>query len=351
MAYPLIILGAGASYDSLDETQYNLNSGELYNFRPPLTNGIFELSRFGSFINKQAEISSLATFINSRVPRRMTFEEALYDVEANIVSSNEDRYKWLIAVRFYIADLFNEISKRYSQKVNNYGYIIDRLNDYCSGCGIIVNFNYDLLLECNIPSIIDATDITSYISSRIKVIKIHGACNWSVFAKSITSPNGGIQAYPFFIEHAPAICRQVIEKPHYIINPPGWNYTQNVRSFQQNVYLPAVAIPIAKKSGIYVCPESHITSLTEELRKIDRILIIGWKAGDSFLLDLIKSSLPKPTQTWVVNKNANQENINKRYSSIPNLHINGIFSDGFNQFILDGRIDDFLRAPSMNIMS
>ena len=55
---------------------------------------------------------------------------------------------------------------------------------------------------------------------------------------------------------------------------------------------PALALPLNEKDD-YICPLNHVQTLERALPSIDRVLIIGWSAGDPMLLEILKNNLPK----------------------------------------------------------
>ena len=76
-------------------------------------------------------------------------------------------------------------------------------------------------------------------------------------------------------------------------------YVQNSSEGGEFHRFPALAVP-AGETKTFVCPNSHIEVLKKELAKTDRILVIGWKAGDPHLLNLIKECVTQPTSLFIV---------------------------------------------------
>src|SRR3990167_963007 len=75
-------------------------------------------------------------------------------------------------------------------------------------------------------------------------------------------------------------------------SPPIHEKEFNINSERKHFCLfPALAIPLIGKHK-YICPERHIRELEQNLKKVDRILIIGWRAEDPALLETIKRYLP-----------------------------------------------------------
>ena len=71
---------------------------------------------------------------------------------------------------------------------------------------------------------------------------------------------------------------------------------------EQFLLLPALAVPLRTKAT-FVCPPDHIEKLRSELSKVDRIVSVGWKAGEPHFLDLL-GVIEGPARLIVVNRSA-----------------------------------------------
>lgn len=143
MAYPLIIFGAGASYDYSSE-------GKV----APLTNHLVNKEFLHSdLLEKYKGVGNLLSDIVQQVRiRNRNFEEILTEIKEHTKGSKEMRAHF-VALEFYLKDLFERISKpadltRNAHQINNYRIIINRINTYAEGRALIATFNYDTLLEC-----------------------------------------------------------------------------------------------------------------------------------------------------------------------------------------------------------
>lgn len=292
MAYPLIILGAGASFDYIEQNKYPERFHDLFNkFKPPLSNNIFDAVKFIDFIDRYSPYTTeIGSYINNRIAGgKITLEQCLTDIRYNKISKNPEISKQIVSLLFYLADLFSAVSREYFVSHNNYTDLLFRIKAN-GGKACFVNFNYDLLLEKNLKFGLEPTDtINDYVSGQIKVIKIHGACNW-FYGRPVIG-HSKRASYNYALSDAQVILDRSNQEYNIVINNP-----TNCRDLSYEgtepeikVFHPAIAIPIQSK--VYVCPESHIQILKDKLKQVDRVIIIGWKAADPFLVELLKEEL------------------------------------------------------------
>jgi hypothetical protein len=109
-------------------------------------------------------------------------------------------------------------------------------------------------------------------------VKPHGSINWQRLVRVPAS------------EGSPE--RLIQEAGHYQTTD---DFTLRSGSSTGKAGLPAVAVPTLRKS-IFECPPIHLQVLQEQLPKVDRVLVIGWRAQEETFLDLIREHGPN----WVV---------------------------------------------------
>lgn len=354
MAYPIIILGAGASRD------YALSSDndEKKLFRPPVTSELFDMEISDKFLGFNPEVSILASrVINETNNGEQSMEECLTKIKNN---KNEKQFIQLIGLQFYLQDLFREISNNYYRDKNNYKHLIDVIrssNEIRGAC--IVNFNYDLLLERELPYHPIKTIDSLIRDDEIKVIKIHGAYNWGYVFKDLTLEHAFEGNSREFIkqrlqELAPLnngilfkhpLNRDKKRNDRYLKEDQVYKYMENVEDESETRYFsPAVAVPLTNKS--WVCPDEHTEELKTALEETDRILIIGWSANDSMLLDLIKQKFEKRDNKPIIYiVSADEESaieIKKKMKDIiPDSFIKTSNKKGFAKFMGSEECDKF----------
>lgn len=343
MSYPLIIFGAGASFDCVQEEYENtrIRDGNFLvpksKYKPPLTEALFR-EEFIEYLNKYKNVASLA----SGVPRSSNenFEEYLTRIQNEIAPKNEERYKQLVQLRYYLSELFKKITDAYYCSINNYDALLNTVKD--NSGGIFINFNYDLLFEKNIESIFNGKTIDSYIADKdIKVIKIHGAYNWVNIIDHLpsNSENNNI-----VLDKAKDIHTQLNDendqKHIYLSDDRNGDMvaTNETGDKFYPITVPAIAIPISEKKN-YICPESHIESLKASLGKIDRILIIGWKAGDQFIVNFINENLSGKSMPLGIVSPSGAIEISEKF---PDFDYR-LYEKGFTQFIKEGDFTDFMK--------
>lgn len=306
MSYPLIIFGAGASVDYIHPRQ---RLTTLEKFRPPITNDLFRKD-FNDIINDFAEIGDLPGTVEGVVTSGGSLEELLSGLLLK-TTQNPDRKRELIAFRFYLQRLFQEISANYGHRAsNNYSGLIGLIKDnFKESC--IVNFNYDLLLE---EALGIGESIESYINGPIKVIKVHGSCDWvHCFRPSHKiGYEDLIKPYDFLVENPEYIdeLAKNIDRGIYVRKKCIKREYKEVSSNDLIYYYPAIALPLSHKDS-FSCPGSHIVELEEAMKQADKVMIIGWKAGDDKLIGMMKQYMTKEIPATIVAGNQDDCNFIK----------------------------------------
>lgn len=350
MGYPLIILGAGASFDCQDNSTFG-DAHILNDWHPPLTNSIFDTKRFYDILKRyQPQVTNLASYINNRLKGgKLTFEEILTDLRKNKTNSNSDLIQQLVALRFYLADLFYAISDKYYRMVNNYQTLIQLIN----GSGrqaCIVNFNYDLLFEKAFFQSMPKS-VNNYIKDEIKIIKLHGACNWFYDRKingwePKSSYEFAMVGAQYILGNEEAIYPIIIKDVENSHDLPSVN---NNDPTTKNTYLPAIALPLESKVS-YVCPDDHVDALKQCIAKADRIVMIGWKAGDPYLVDLLNSELKENALPIAIACGANsKDTILEKLGTSLNKQVKIIDEGGFSSFLNSDRCEEFLNLETSKL--
>lgn len=351
MAYPLIILGAGASYDSIDIEQYSGTNkkAELDRYKPPLTNQLFSHSRelFQNLLTKYSRVNSLAGEVLPRLADGKTFEEILQSLLDSHKEGTENRQervvKELISLNYYLSDLLFEISNNFFEGDNNYIRLVTEMHNNLIK-SYVINFNYDLIFERSASK--DLSDIDAYISGDVKILKVHGACNW-VYEPVTVFGNTHSHAESFFADKADQYFNFFVGKKILIHKPT--NYMEKAKGqFGEEVthaFMPALALPLNKKSQ-EVCPKNHLDEFERNIESFDRVIIIGWRGTDDFIIKKLKEKLgDKKLTTFVIANKPNvhgsdeikkvKEEIKKQYSGVPQLIMQdeNIFLEGFSTFM------------------
>ena len=360
MSYPVIIFGAGASFDSIEDLGRfsETRQSELKNWRPPLTNDIFDRSRFDSLIDKYHEAKYFDGEI-FRINENYSLEDLLTDIQEKRAVNEPAWYARLMSLRLYLQQLFTEITKHYFDRSGNYYRLLSELELYSGSKACFVNFNYDLLLERSVfdeKTMANMTNVDEYVEGKIKIIKIHGACNWfRASGQGHKEDADFLSGREYLSQNAKTILQ--IENHTGEVNPQlpapviknapvDWDFYEPTTfgGFKNMVkyFVPDLALPLHKKRD-FVCPESHIQVLKKELGMADRIIIIGWKAADEFLLGLLKETLSGGNKPIFVVSHTSSEEVAARLKKDYQLRAVPI-SMGFSEFIRTERCKKVLSA-------
>ena len=288
MAYPLIIFGAGASYDFS-------HIGKAGDVAPLTKNLADEKFHHTDLIGKYEGVGSLLSDIIHQVKNGKNFEDVLSD-KSNRAQGSTQLLANLSALYFYLETLFERIStpndlNRRIHLANNYHIILDRIHEHAEGKALVATFNYDTLFENSLPRGSAPNSMQDYISGGIKIIKLQGSHDWSyvqpVSTEDLQYAKDGFELWM----KNPNVFDNFHIKGH---NPRHKNELKTAADNRigdvHYLQLPALALPLTGKDR-YVCPESHTQALERALPEVDRVLIIGWRAGDPLLLKMLKKHL------------------------------------------------------------
>ena len=233
----------------------------------------------------------------------------------------QDRQQ-LIALQFYLKDFFQKVSGGY-YNYNHYKVLKDKiLKSKATAC--VVNFNYDTLFENSIGGS-KWEEIDHYIRGNIKVVKVHGSCNWSyVLKKDVEDDNRyGISDSYEYLKEYPATVLQNMYHDKRIAQSSS---TSSIHQF------PVIAIPTFNTKQFF-CPDHHISELKVAMHQIDRVLIIGWKAGDIHLIKMMEDNITQPVAIAVVGgSRAGIKEVRDKLSNIKNATFS-MEVVGFSNFI------------------
>jgi hypothetical protein len=357
----MVILGAGASYDSAQAYRPVLpRGGGQQNFgtsapppvdepwRPPLAKDLF-LDRhqiLSEIVTKYKKLTHILPYL--REPSRGRSVEEVLESFKEESKNNEERQRELVSVRFYLCDFLHKVSDEWNKRtdgVTNYAPLIgdilrfNRNNEEVC----LVTFNYDLLLESALYTFDFKRRLPEdHLDSHpiLKLFKLHGSVNWS---RLVNGQHGNRLQPQHLIEQAPTI--QLSDK--FVLANATNSY--EMHTFGEPIF-PAIAIPVQTKSDDYFeCPRAHLAYLATMLDSVTKILIIGWQAREAHFLQMLRNKLPRLGQLMVVGANATDAErillyfageIDKGMAS-RNCFIG---QGGFTDFVVNQEGDDFFKA-------
>ncbi len=329
MSNSVIIIGAGASFDYIPNNDIRRDGS----YQPPMANGLFS-RQFERFINLFPEVYGLSAGVATAIRNGSGLEDYLLKVQG-FAAKNKDRQQQINAMSFYLQKLFREVTINFgNQSSNNYTSLVNYIKD-SGGNTTVINFNYDLLFEEAVGYQFDKVD--SYIANPIKIIKVHGAYNW---IKILSDEHGYLHeignSYKFLMQE-PWYLTRIKPSDDTIYIRDVYQQTVNSREFY---YYPIIAIPVTGKNT-FVCPEKHILSMTNALQEADKLLIIGWKAADSYLIKIMEEVIKKSLNTTVVSGTEKGiKEIQGRLSHIKNISF-GPTVTTFSSFVGSSACEDF----------
>lgn len=333
----MVIFGAGASYDSWSSFPPEQKPRTSDIFRPPLAKELFlpyEPYREKSEVYIRCQ--PLIPFLESRDNVEEILERFSIEAEQDI-----ERRRQLLALQFYIRGIIvacQESWLRTTHRMTNFRTLLDQVPRLPEVC--FVTFNYDLMLENALHAIdVQFPDIGSYVSvTKFNLFKLHGSIDWITWR---SAQNTNVRS-----ANQPSEADLIRAAPRPggggLITKGGARPPQNIVQELYHYY-PALAIPTLSKSG-FVCPAEHVEVLEKSIPKIDKIAIVGWRAGERNFLDMLAKGLPSGVE--VIAACGNEQAAKDTLGNIENAGIRVRKSTaepgGFTEFVLNRRIESFL---------
>ncbi len=344
----LVILGAGASYDSAPSRPPNNGNYSSLPNRPPLTDDLFgNRAYFGQVMQKYHDCLDIAPRLR-HLQDGVSLESVLqlYQSEA---SEDLVRVQQLAAVRYYLQEILTVCPNQWiaeSHDMFNHRTLLDDIRHWRKNEERVcfVTFNYDTIIDSAlIRAGFPLADLSQYISREFMLIKLHGSVNWG---RVVASPlTGGI------LQHPDLVATELISRSgssnisqEYVMTsgtPPASQENRGI--------FPALAIPVESKLE-FECPQDHIEALKSFLPHVTKVLSIGWRATEKPFLDLLKDGLKTPAPHIMIVNGGTDQAQTPANNLLHVLQPAGIrarynmLDVGFTDFILRGRGRELLSA-------
>jgi hypothetical protein len=333
----MVILGAGASFDSAHERP-PVAVHDLSDSRLPLANQLFE-ERYAGFIKPYPAIVPAI----SRLREGRPVEPELFKMQEE-AKTNPNRAAQVLGIRFYLRDLITTYTSGWlagRQRVTNYARLVDdveawRLANPTRRSQITyVPFNYDTLLEDGFETALGIRfpTMASYVEYRhATILKPHGSTNWL----------HQVQPLPrLTADDVNGMIRRAIE-----IYPVASIFsTGEANIFPGYPSIPAIAIPVDQKSK-FELPETHLSVLRERLGQTDKFLIIGWRGTEKHFTDLLREyAALRKVAFHIVAANETEAKATWQslgISSTEAIKVECSTRPGFSDFITSGALQAFL---------
>ena len=293
----LVILGAGASYDSAPD---HPPSGRFIADRPPLANDLFAMRpEFQADLDKYPECHPIVHRLRPVQDRAIETELERLQSEG---ATNPFRHRQLAAVRYYLRRMLFRCEAiwvtAHARGITNYLALIDWIRQHTETALPVcfVTFNYDTLLERCLHEIdVKFDQIDDYVANpNVRVVKLHGSVNW---VHEIETP---ILATATRAEDK--IVAEVVHRAPDLQIRPEYTRVDGLPVFVDpsgRALFPALAIPVVSKQR-FECPDAHVDTLREFLPRVRKILIVGWRGTETRFLELLRNHMAHPATTLAV---------------------------------------------------
>jgi hypothetical protein len=279
----MVIFGAGASFDSLPPTSWPSGMGDTEReSQPPLTKDLFAPRR--SFVGIMSSLA-YAPVIVARLRNVAVLDGDIEEAVQELVERVHDDppiARQLMALRYYLQSVLGTCSTQWlglSGGASNYVDLLELIRRYRGTRNVlVVSFNYDTLLENAWATTLGnpLRRIEDYIAGAGGwwLLKPHGSVNWS---RVLDRPRSVDPSKIIGIADTLDLDGPIVVASSITTN---------------QMQIPAIAVPTTSKS-LFECPPSHISTLKRALPTVDRVLTVGWKAGEEEFLDLCRDLLPQ----------------------------------------------------------
>ncbi len=337
----MVVFGAGSSYDSFP----SLPAPKKMIYRPPIAKELFEpRDYFIQIVSRFEACQPIIPFV--RHPRTGASVEQVLEELQNEGEQRPERYRQLAAIRHYLQFIISHCDEQWSggitKGVTNFKTLLDEIEQVRKPeervC--LVTFNYDTLLERNLPSIgIRITSLDDYVSNQdYKLIKLHGSVNWGREVETPIDKFGQRDEWSITHELIDRAAELNISRRYRLVD--GLPVARLVK--EGVVLFPAVALPVERKRD-YECPDEHLDVLHRFIPEVTKLLVIGWRGTEYHFLQMLAEKLRKDLRVMVVSGDDASEVILRLQQAGVGGHFSA-FDRGFTQFILERNVIDFLRG-------
>ncbi len=286
----LIIVGAGASFDSIAARPLGEFSRRYLSSRPPLADELFLSNELhDSIVEKFPQCRPILPYLQ-HLPADVSLEQVLQQLQEETTHDHE-RLRQMAAIRYYLQVLIERYGREWSKEAagaTNYITLIDQIrrSRLADEAVCLVTFNYDLMLDWALQSVgIFIRTLQDYVERPdFKLFKVHGSTNWG---REIVGEIRSLSR-----DSRWDIAREIIGKIEDIEVTNVYrivNETPVVKSGEVPMF-PAIAIPTERKSG-FECPKGHLSLLNQLLPSTSKIISIGWRGMETTFLTMLKECL------------------------------------------------------------
>jgi hypothetical protein len=340
----LVIVGAGASFDSIPSRPTGGVAGPNEPFRPPLADHLFQPRPLFEEIQRHVPqvLQIAATLLEP--PSGQSVEDVLGDY-ASLGAEYPPGAIQLAAVRYYIQGVIDLCERGWYRDLpvaTNLMALIDRAERFRGRDErpIFVTFNYDRLIEHALENRGQSfSAMTDYIlPNAIRVFKLHGSVDWARRIQRMDNSRFGGSVW----EIAKQIADQIATLPA-AGEIQRWRGAAPSSLADSYILLPAITIPVKAKSK-FECPDEHIASLRTALKDVKTVLTIGWRGAERHFLGLLRECGLQDLDVICVAKGP--RGAEETRENLMAAGITGqfeLYNDGFSKFVAERKADRLFR--------
>ena len=278
----LVVFGAGASFDC------HKNRARI---GPPLTKDIpVAIRRYSSRCSALVDFLEAAIESAAKAGQSFDFESCLRSLwssyKDDIVLANQFEN-----LRYALCNLIEERQQTIvgDQKEDNLytslfnKFLLSRNRLSGERAMTVINMNYDVIAECSLNNRIPFEKFEDYyetIKRPISLYHPHGSIRWV----ETNLPEG--------LNLRKEIHSSSTRGTDLILRPG------------MNGYPPALALPMSGDfGGKTVWPADHLLRLQDELKLVDELIVVGWRAADAHILSLIAENVGSIRRLTIVGIN------------------------------------------------
>jgi hypothetical protein len=354
----LVIFGAGASYDSnpanLPLPAHHPAPEGASSRRPPLANQLFDLrTEFASVLSDFPECHAIVSHLRKPDVHIEGELERLQD-EAR---GYPEGWAQLAAVRWYLQKMLSGCDTAWYHEcggITNYLTLLDQIRRAGNRDDVLlVTMNYDRLLDWSIEDFTrnnlgtphQFKKTSDYLEGTFPLVKLHGSVHWGQRISKPEILDYGGNGVAATIRSAASI--ELSEQ--FVVCESDRKGVLVCWEDGKRLF-PALAIPLITKSE-FVCPKEHLGFLEVRLRRVTRVLTVGWRGMDWHFVNLLKQ-IPPAAPWWAVagshqSSEESLKNLTRAGVGIRDFHA---YDGGFSKFVTDTQTNrEILKPPKARI--
>lgn len=333
----LVIFGAGASHDSVDERVNSRPYAQLgRDYMPPLARDLFDgRSDYQDIMSNYPAVKGIVQELRRKTHAGESIEEVMQSLSDSKALRN---IIGISATRFYLNHLIKMTTEKWyssTDGLTNYDALLDMIDDLTGGEAVcLVSFNYDCLLERALERRgVRYSSIQNYIEdAKYVLIKPHGSVNWK---QTVQYHRINDDWYKELIEETQKLrlVGGVILEDELSIS----------RSPEYTSLVPVIAIPLKSKNE-FVCPSEHVEKMIAMFSDTSHILAIGWRGTEEYFTKLL-SEHTSNTKIGIVSHT--EDSASEVEQNLKDAKVRGSiyrYGGGFSDFTYNEQLRTFLNT-------